>query len=352
MGAPGTGHKPPRAWPDYLDFDIDSIVNPLVPCNPLGSLPRPITHWLGYRHQPHAEPPALIQWPLTFLATVAGLLVVGAVLNTAPAIVALHPPVLVASLGASAVLDYNAIRSPLAQPRNAVLGQTFSAIIGVGISRLFQLAPGFFQQYSWISGAIACGLTSVVMSFTNTVHPPGGATAVLASTDAIIVAMGWRYVPTVLLGSCLMTGVALFMNNTLRQYPVYWWTPQETGAKLRKIKREEKRGREMDEKEAEMEAGKGVERDEEGDLEKQDSSSDRYVCNYVSDLEGHANDLYSEVALRREFKQRVHYRDDIREIIVSSYQMEMPRYIKLEAIEIAALERIQEAIRRHVEVGG
>lgn len=38
---------------------------------------------------------------------------------------------LIGSFGASAVLLYGAVRSPLAQPRNLLGGHVFSAIIGV-----------------------------------------------------------------------------------------------------------------------------------------------------------------------------------------------------------------------------
>lgn len=72
------------------------------------------------------------------------------------------------------------------------------------------------------------------MTLTNTVYPPGGATAILAATDATVGALGWVYVPVVLLGSVLMLGVALLVNNVQRQYPAYWWTAQDVGKDARK----------------------------------------------------------------------------------------------------------------------
>jgi hypothetical protein len=77
------------------------------------------------------------------------------------------------------------------------------------------------------------------MSLTNTVHPPGGATAVLAATNMDVIRMGWRFIPVVLLGSSLLVTVALIFNNILRQYPVFWWTPEKCGAPLRQEKREQ-----------------------------------------------------------------------------------------------------------------
>lgn len=73
------------------------------------------------------------------------------------------------------------------------------------------------------------------MLLTNTVHPPGGASAVLAATDPVITAMGWYFVGLVLWGATLMVTVGLIINNIQRQFPIYWWTPVD----LRKAKIEE-----------------------------------------------------------------------------------------------------------------
>jgi len=219
----------------FLNFDIDRYLNPWIPHNRLGRVPKPISRFLGYRSEPAKEAPSYIQWIWTFVATFLGILLVGAVYKYAPGITAHHPPVIVASLGASAILDYNAIRSPLAQPRNAVLGHALSAITGVGISKLFQHNPNF-EDIQWIAGAVACAVASLTMTLTNTIHPPGGATAVLAATNATTIAMGWWFVPVVMTGTLVQLGVALLINNIMRQYPIYWWTPANVGRKARKPK--------------------------------------------------------------------------------------------------------------------
>lgn len=126
-------------------------------------------------------------------------------------------------------MDYNSIRTPLAQPRNAILGQTFSALTGVIIHQLFHLNSNW-EDLQWVAGAVACAVSSAIMATTNTVHPPGGATAVLATTNAEIIAMGWIYVPFVIMSSVIMLTLACIINNIQRAYPVYWWTP----ANLRK----------------------------------------------------------------------------------------------------------------------
>lgn len=137
------------------------------------------------------------------------------------------------SQGATAILDYNTIQSPLAQPRAAIVGHGLSAITGVAIARLFELSSDI-ESLRWIAGPTACAVASFAMSMTNTVHPPGGATAVLAAVDPTTIRMGWMFVPFIILGSTLMFGVACLVNNIQRQFPVFWWTPQEVGSFWRK----------------------------------------------------------------------------------------------------------------------
>lgn len=235
---------------ELLDFDVDRYLNPWIPHNRLYIFPRFVTRWLGYRHKPQKEPYQVLQWPFTILATIAGLCLVGGIGQYAPGVHDYHPPVLIASLGASAVLEFNTIKSPLSQPRNAIIGNTLSAICGMAIAKLFMLNSDF-QNIQYVSGAIGCALASWVMSLTNTIHPPGGATAVLASVNTTVIAMGWRYVAIVLLDSTLLICVALIFNNVLRQYPLYWWTPNNVGRKLRQQRREEKEDKLADEKQAE-----------------------------------------------------------------------------------------------------
>ncbi len=58
---------------------------------------------------------------------------------------------LIASFGASAVLVYGAIKSPLAQPRNLIGGHVISALIGVAVFKVFHgnpsLAAGASGRY-------------------------------------------------------------------------------------------------------------------------------------------------------------------------------------------------------------
>jgi hypothetical protein len=126
--------------------------------------------------------------------------------------------------GAAAVLEFYAIEAPLAQPRNAILGQLLSAFVGIAVAKLFRLSDRF-DEIHYLGGALACAAATALMALTKTVHPPAGATALLAVVDSRLVQLGWFLLPVMALGSGLMCAVALLVNNIERQFPIYWWTP-------------------------------------------------------------------------------------------------------------------------------
>lgn len=124
---------------------------------------------------------------------------------------------LIGSFGASSVLVYGVIQSPLAQPRNLIGGHLVSAIIGVTVQK-------FAPDILWLTAPLAVSLSIVFMQITKTLHPPGGATALIAVTgSAELKNLGyWYVVSPVLVGSLILLFVALFFNNVTsnRQYPV------------------------------------------------------------------------------------------------------------------------------------
>lgn len=123
---------------------------------------------------------------------------------------------LIGSFGASSVLIYGAIQSPLAQPRNLIGGHIFSAFIGVTIFKLF-------PDIIWLTAPLAVALSIVVMQITKTLHPPGGATALIAIIGSEkIKTLGYMYILSpVLTGSLILFVVALIFNNITkhRRYP-------------------------------------------------------------------------------------------------------------------------------------
>lgn len=123
---------------------------------------------------------------------------------------------LIGSFGASSVLIYGVIQSPLAQPRNLIGGHLVSAVIGVTVFKIF-------PDVIWITAPLAVSLAIIAMQYTKTLHPPGGATALIAVTgSAKIKALGYLYVLfPVLSGVMILFLVALLINNItpLRKYP-------------------------------------------------------------------------------------------------------------------------------------
>jgi len=76
------------------------------------------------------------------------------------------------------------------------------------------------------------------MGLTGTVHPPAGATALMAVLDDDVARLGWFLLAPVMLGCGLMLCVALLVNNIQRRFPYYWWSPEEMGARWKRSTRE------------------------------------------------------------------------------------------------------------------
>ena len=126
---------------------------------------------------------------------------------------------IIGSFGASAVLIYGAVRSPLAQPRNLAGGHLLSAVIGV-------ISYKLFYPFPWFAAAFSVATAIAVMHATQTLHPPGGATALIAVIGSEkIHELGFWYVFTpVGTGVLIMLIVALIINNLSknRRYPEFW----------------------------------------------------------------------------------------------------------------------------------
>lgn len=128
---------------------------------------------------------------------------------------------LIGSFGASAVLVYGAPLAEFSQPRNLIGGHAISAIIGVTVFML--IGDG-----SIVAAPVAVSVAIVAMHLTRTLHPPGGATALIAIIgEGKIHSLGYKYVFfPVLFGVLIILCVALLVNNmstnSKRHYPVYW----------------------------------------------------------------------------------------------------------------------------------
>lgn len=158
---------------------------------------------------------------ITFLGAFFGIAVIGLISNWHKLHVSDYY-FFIGSFGASAVLLYGLANSPLAQPRNLFGGHILSAFIGVSCCKLL----GAYCPM-WLAAALAVSTAIVVMQVTKTLHPPGGATALIATIGSEKVkALGYWYILSpVFLGILTMFIIALFINNLHKDkaYPQKWF---------------------------------------------------------------------------------------------------------------------------------
>lgn len=123
-------------------------------------------------------------------------------------------PLIVAPLGASAVLIFAVPASPLAQPWPVVGGNTISALVGVAV----------FQHVAdpMIAAGLSVGLAILAMSLCRCLHPPGGAaalTAVIGSQGIHAAGYGFAFAPVALNSIALVALAMLFHRVSGHSYP-------------------------------------------------------------------------------------------------------------------------------------
>jgi CBS-domain-containing membrane protein len=122
-------------------------------------------------------------------------------------------PLIAAPFGATAVLVYGVPDSPLAQPRNVIGGNCLGALVSILLVQYFGTEP-------WVMG-LAVATTIKLMKLTRTLHPPGGAVALVG----VMSKASWSFWFTpVFLGSVIMVFWTCIFNNTVpgRSYPRHW----------------------------------------------------------------------------------------------------------------------------------
>jgi len=123
---------------------------------------------------------------------------------------------LVPSMGAAAVLLFAIPHGALSQPWALFMGNLMSAFIGVAC---YMLIPNIF-----IAAGFAVGLSIGAMHLLNCIHPPGGATALVAVVGgSAIHDLGFMYIvsPILINVSCMFI-VAIAFNSFFawRRYPI------------------------------------------------------------------------------------------------------------------------------------
>jgi CBS domain-containing membrane protein len=123
-------------------------------------------------------------------------------------------PLIVAPIGASAVLAFTVPASPLAQPWSVVGGNTISALVGAAA---FRLVPDVT-----LAAGCAVGGAILAMSLLRCLHPPGGAaalTAVIGSSAIHAAGYGFAFAP-VAINSITLVSLAMFFHRLSgRGYP-------------------------------------------------------------------------------------------------------------------------------------
>ncbi|MFI8291404.1 HPP family protein [Streptomyces sp. NPDC085614] len=139
-------------------------------------------------------------------AVLLGLVAIGA---------AIHEPVLIPPLAASAALVHSAPTLPLAQPRGVVGGHLIGAAVGYA-------ALAVAGSSAW-AAAVAAGATLALLTLARTPHAAACATSVvivLQTPDPV------RFVP-LLLGSTVLLVLTGYAGSRIRRtaprYPAYWW---------------------------------------------------------------------------------------------------------------------------------
>ncbi len=165
--------------------------------------------WIGVELDPVSKREKLISAVGGFVAM---LLVVGASQHL------FHiagSAMLIASMGASAVLLFAVPHGQLSQPWPVIAGHGVSAFMGVLCARFIPDLP--------LAAGCAVGLAIGAMHVLKCIHPPGGASALTAVIGGpAVAAMGFRFVLTpVLINAVTIVLVAVLFNYLFawRRYP-------------------------------------------------------------------------------------------------------------------------------------
>lgn len=160
----------------------------------------------------------------SWLGSLAGIYAIGICKPQIADTFGLDGAYVLGSFGAAAVLVYGAPMAEFSQPRNLIVGNVISAFVGVSVA-----ANITSPASSAFAAALAVSSSVLVMHLLRSMHPPGGATALIAVVggDNIRELGYWYVLFPVLCGSAILLAIALVVNNLSRNphrhYPVYWF---------------------------------------------------------------------------------------------------------------------------------
>jgi CBS domain-containing membrane protein len=167
-----------------------------------------LAHWIGI--QPASTPTRIVQ---AFIGSALGILFTGMVMHLWLGKVG-NLPLLVAPMGASAVLLFAVPASPLAQPWAIIGGNTMSALSGILWMKLI-------GDPAWAAG-LAVATAIAMMSLARCLHPPGGAVALTTVIGGpAVVGAGWGFAFLPVAVNCLLlVGIGWLYHAAVRgNYP-------------------------------------------------------------------------------------------------------------------------------------
>ncbi len=168
--------------------------------------------WLGVELDEVSAKEKLISMFGGFLAILAICLISSQALHLTGSVM------LVASMGASAVLLFAVPHGQLSQPWPVLAGHVLSALAGVTCAQFIAPLP--------VAAACAVGIAIGVMHQCKCIHPPGGATALTAVIGGPSVkALGYSFVlQPVMLDALAIVTIAILFNWLFpwRRYPAFW----------------------------------------------------------------------------------------------------------------------------------
>lgn len=119
---------------------------------------------------------------------------------------------LMAPFGATMVILFGLLDSPLAQPRNILFGHLLTTLVGLIVLNSFGVQP-------WSLG-LAVGLAVSLMMLTKTTHPPAGANPLIVMLSG----QDWHFLwsPVALGAVIIIMGGLVYHRSTGQKYPAHW----------------------------------------------------------------------------------------------------------------------------------
>ena len=138
-----------------------------------------------------------------------------------------NAPLIIGAFATEAVVTFFAFRTPLAQPKNILIGNTIAAVIGVAMEKAFAHTNydlNGVYGVDWAAAATAVAVAVFAMQILGVTHPPGAAIALLSITSKSTNRLNWWLVPIVVISSLVVIGWALLINNLGgRRFPENWF---------------------------------------------------------------------------------------------------------------------------------